>query len=112
MNDAYRYGVAIFAVTFIGIGLAIIVLAPLLNAALQYSMGGKINPAQLALSVGGSFVPGLLGGIDPSIAQAYRIGSTALGAGSAINQASKGNYDPAINAAAGYGLKQLTGALG
>ena len=26
MNDAYRYGVAIFAVAFIGIGLAIIVV--------------------------------------------------------------------------------------
>ena len=40
MNEAYRYGVAIFAVTFVGIGLAIIVVTTVRGgAAFGYLMG-------------------------------------------------------------------------
>ena len=40
MNEAYRYGVALFAVAFIGIGLAIIVVTTVRGgAAFGYLMG-------------------------------------------------------------------------
>jgi hypothetical protein len=49
MNDAYRYGVALFALVFIGLGLAIIVVTTVRGGAVfGYLMGFLF----LALGVG------------------------------------------------------------
>ena len=49
MNDAYRYGVALFAVIFIGIGLAIIVVTTVRGGAVFGYLMGLLF---LALGVG------------------------------------------------------------
>lgn len=99
------FGTALAAISG---GAASPLLGTLFSAATQYGSNGKLDPKALALQTAAGFAPGLLGGIDPALAQAYRIGSSAYGLGNAGYQASRGNYAPA----AGIGLNQLTRSLG
>src|SRR4030095_6105283 len=66
------FGTALGAITM---GAAAPFLGPLFSAATQYGTKGKLDPLSLALSA----APGVLGGIDPALAQAYKVGTSAYG---------------------------------
>lgn len=111
-NFGDKYMPLIFgaALSAISGGAAAPFLAPMFSAATQYGSTGKINPKQLAMSLGGSMLGTSLlgGGLDPGIGQAIGYGKKAYDVYNAGKAATKGNFGPGVGMGLGAGYNYLT----
>jgi hypothetical protein len=108
-HDVDRWMPVIFGAALAAIsgGAAAPLLGTLFSAATQYGSTGKLNPTQLALQTAAGYAPGVLSSISPELAQGFNVASKAYGIGNAGYQATRDNYDPAINLAGNAALGQI-----